>query len=83
MVETVGPDSVVVGLGSGGDPFCRGGGDAGAFVVDRFGRFVGMVWGGNDCMGVSYVMQAGDLFEDIRRRTGAVEVRLPTYFGSL
>ena len=76
-VECIRPDSVVVGMGY--DTIFSRGGDAGAFVVDRFGSLVGLVWGANDNTGVTYVMQVDDLFEDIKRMTGAIEVRLPAY----
>ena len=53
------------------------GGDSGSFIMDQTGAFVGLYWAGNTYSNMGYFMEARDLFEDIRRITGAVEVKLP------
>jgi len=51
-------------------------GDSGAAVFNAFGEFVGIFFGGNDATNNSYFTSAQDLFEDIRKLTGAKAVRL-------
>ncbi|KAI9680688.1 MAG: hypothetical protein M1817_004128 [Caeruleum heppii] len=51
-------------------------GDSGAFVVDYIGMLAGMVLGGADG-GFVYATAIERVFEDVRARTGAVEVDLP------
>lgn len=55
-------------------------GDSGAAVLDKFGRFVGLYFAGNDYTGSSYFTAAKDLFSDIRRMTSAEEIELLPIF---
>lgn len=51
-------------------------GDSGAFVLDKFGRLVGMLVAGHLGEGWRYITPIKALFADIQRRTGC-EVSLP------
>lgn len=51
-------------------------GDAGSFVMDRYGSFVGLYVGGCLETGTGYFMEASDLFDDIKTVTGATDVRV-------
>ena len=55
-------------------------GDQGAAVLDKFGRFVGLYFAGNDYIGSSYFTAAKDLFSDIRRMTSAEEIEVLPIF---
>lgn len=55
-------------------------GDSGAAVLDKFGRFVGLYFAGNDYTGSSYFTAAKDLFSDNRRMTSAEEIELLPIF---
>ncbi|KAI9802318.1 MAG: hypothetical protein M1833_001824 [Piccolia ochrophora] len=52
-------------------------GDSGAWVVNRNGHLVGMVVGGNTVTKTTRITGVQELFEDIRRITGAKAIRLP------
>lgn len=60
--------------GSGG-PFSLDG-EEGALVFDRDLRVVGMVFSSSLTENVSYITLWDDICEDIKRRTGAVDVRI-------
>ncbi|KAI9803894.1 MAG: hypothetical protein M1825_001774 [Sarcosagium campestre] len=51
-------------------------GDSGAFVYNRLGHFIGMAIGGNSHSNTTSVTCARDLFDDIKKITGARAVRL-------
>lgn len=55
-----------------GDP-----GDSGSFVMSMAGSFVGLYMGGDRDRGTGLFIAAKDLFEDIKRITGATDVRVP------
>lgn len=53
-------------------------GDSGALVFDNKLRVNGLLIGGNQTHhAVSYITLVSDLFKDIKRKTGAVDVRVP------
>ena len=51
-------------------------GDSGAFALNRGGQCVGIVFGGNSFTESSYVTPVNTLFEDIKRYTGAIDVKI-------
>lgn len=51
-------------------------GDSGSFVCNTTQRVVGMIFGGSDRTGTSYYTPIGDIFADIKRVTGARDVRI-------
>lgn len=51
-------------------------GDSGAFVFNRFGIVVGLLYGGCEKKNTAYFMHIRDVFDDILDITGAVEVRI-------
>lgn len=61
--------------GTGG-PFSLEG-DSGSLVFDRDMRVVGMIFSGSLAENVSYITLFDDLFGDIKKRTGAQDVRIP------
>lgn len=58
-----------------GDPFALRG-DSGALVIDSQARVVGLHWGGLDSGSVAYFTHIEDVLEDIKRVTGAKEIRM-------
>jgi hypothetical protein len=53
-------------------------GDSGALVFDRSLRVVGMIFSGNLTENVSYITPCEDLVRDMKRVTGALDVRIAT-----
>ncbi|GBF66701.1 hypothetical protein TMEN_9421 [Trichophyton mentagrophytes] len=53
-------------------------GDSGSFVFSPQGSFIGLYMGGDREAGTGLFIEAGDLFEDIKQVTGALEVRIPS-----
>lgn len=51
-------------------------GDSGAPVFDSSGAFIGMIFSGSREHPISYITLAKDLFDDIKRVTGATHVRV-------
>ncbi|MCJ1379323.1 hypothetical protein MMC17_002424 [Xylographa soralifera] len=74
LIQSTGRDHMVIS-GPVHDPihFSRSG-DSGAFVMDRRGNLIGLLFGGNPGNKVSFFTSAADLFEDIKLMTGAVDV---------
>ncbi|KAM5476120.1 hypothetical protein MauCBS54593_000803 [Microsporum audouinii] len=62
------------GSSARGDFSARG--DSGAFVLDKYGRFIGLLLSGNLHCSISYMTSASDLFQDIKEITGASNVRI-------
>lgn len=58
-----------------GDPFALRG-DSGALVIDSQARVVGLHWGGLDSGSVAYFTHIEDVLEDIKRVTGAEDIRM-------
>lgn len=52
-------------------------GDTGAFVFTGLGGVVGLLWGGAERNDTGYVTPIEAIFDDIKRVTGAVEIRIP------
>lgn len=51
-------------------------GDSGTFVSTRLGGVVGLLWGGAERNDIGYVTPIEAVFDDIKKVTGAVEVRI-------
>ncbi|KAI9373268.1 hypothetical protein BJX61DRAFT_552323 [Aspergillus egyptiacus] len=51
-------------------------GDSGSLIFDRQGRVYGMLFGGNFLNNIGYFTHTADLIDDIKRVTGASDVRL-------
>lgn len=58
-------------------PFSEGG-DSGSAVVNSEGQFLGLLFAGNDATFTTYFTPWEQLFEDIKKFTGAKNVRLPS-----
>ncbi|KAK2804659.1 hypothetical protein FQN50_006498 [Emmonsiellopsis sp. PD_5] len=52
-------------------------GDCGAVIFDLYCNFVGLLFAGNCGSNATYFTPAETLFEDIRKITGALDVRIP------
>jgi len=50
--------------------------DSGTFVFAEDGDVIGLLWGGAERRNISYVTPIEDIFDDIKRVTGAMEVRI-------
>ncbi|KAJ9208251.1 hypothetical protein DTO021D3_1049 [Paecilomyces variotii] len=61
--------------GRHGDWFSQEG-DSGALIFDNRGDVVGMLFGGNMLRSISYFTHIVDLFNDIKKMTGATKVRI-------
>lgn len=51
-------------------------GDSGTFVFTELGGVIGLLWGGAERSTTGYVTPIEAIFDDIKRVTGAVEVRI-------
>ena len=51
-------------------------GDSGAFVFDKYGGVIGMVLGGFERKDTIYFAHIDNIFDDIKRVTGAEDVRI-------
>lgn len=67
-------ENVVTGRKHGA-PFSERG-DSGSFVFDANLAVVGMVFAGDSNYGNAYIIPCAELFEDIKRQTGAQDVRI-------
>jgi len=59
-----------------GSPVFSKGGDSGSLVFDVDGFIVGMLWGGQDETGISYITPIEVILEDIKEACGAKNVEL-------
>lgn len=67
-------ENVIMGLH--GKPFAERG-DSGAAIFDLAGCFAGLLFGGNDQTGATYFTPWPTLVADIKKITGASDVRIP------
>ncbi|OQD75914.1 hypothetical protein PENDEC_c005G04444 [Penicillium decumbens] len=58
-----------------GGPFSEGG-DSGSFVFAEDGDVIALLWGGIERRDVTYVTPIEEVFDDIKRVTGALDVRI-------
>lgn len=68
-------DHLVIGTAFEEFPFSDQG-DSGAFILDRTGKLIGLLLGGNDHTSGTRFTLISNVFEDIKKVTGCAEVRL-------